>query len=196
MILLCVLAAFLWLPVAAAPSASCNATLAISPHSGPIGTLVTITGRGFTAACDLTAGTNGDGLILQSGGRTSTFGYAPVADPGRDPPVGADGAFALTYAIPATLYEYHSAGGGPVVPGPYYFHTVPPAGKVPNSAAEADAALAPVTFVVTGPVAFPTAGAGGLVLGGKGALPLLVALAAGFVLAGRTGKRRGASHGR
>jgi hypothetical protein len=74
-----ILALVLALPFVPLQSEPCAATLTVGPPSGPVGTVVTIIGRAFTTACPLLRGTNGDGLIVQSAGGTSTFGYAPVA---------------------------------------------------------------------------------------------------------------------
>jgi hypothetical protein len=110
-----------------ARAAGCHATLSVSPPAGAVGARVTITGRGFTADCWLGGGTgNGDGLIMQNAGDGATDGYAPVADPGSKPPIAADGSFSLAYTIPSVLFGYQGSRGGPVLPGPYAFHTQPP----------------------------------------------------------------------
>jgi len=114
-----------------AQAAGCDVTLSVSPSSGPVGAHVTITGRGFTSDCWLGALRNGDGLIMQNAGDGATPGYAPVADPGSNPPIAADGTFSLPYTIPTTMPGNQGARGGPVRPGPYYFHAQPPVAETP-----------------------------------------------------------------
>lgn len=110
-----------------ARASACHATLSVSPPAGAVGAQVTIAGQGFTPDCWLGGGTgNGDGLIMQNAGDGATFGYAPVADPGSRPPIAADGTFSLTYTVPSVLLGYQGARGGPVLRGPYSFHTQPP----------------------------------------------------------------------
>ena len=90
------------------------------PGAGPIGTVVTLEGRGCSYP-------NTDPTIVfgpgsdEAGVATGTFGGAQL------PPIRADtsGAFRVEFTIPASLEPHQGAGGGPTMPGRYQFGSKP-----------------------------------------------------------------------
>jgi hypothetical protein len=89
--------------------------LTVTPSSGPVGTLVTVEGRG--------CGNLGQPvrLVFQSG--TGTVG---AVDLGEFPVSEQDAFRATSVVVPARLDPLQGVGGGPTRPGTYQFTTRPP----------------------------------------------------------------------
>lgn len=98
---------------ASAAAATTGCEMKLSPASGPVGTVVSITGT--TAACD-------------DGGYGGAFGFADEHAGAMIAELPAHGAFSFSYRIPASMpagdwwaAAQGYAGGGPVAPGPATF---------------------------------------------------------------------------
>jgi len=91
--------------------------LTVTPNRGPVGTRVTVEGRGCDPGSPTTL------LVLTSGGDGSTDGVAGLGEFRND----AQGRFRATVTVPDRLDPYQGSPGGPVRPGTYAFSTKPPA---------------------------------------------------------------------
>src|SRR5215211_7420085 len=96
--------------------ASADSTLTVSPSSGPVGTRVTVQGRGCANPGEETVR-----LVFQSG----PSGTTGAVDLGEIP-VDGQGRFRTTVTIPAEMDPLQGVGGGPTQPGSYAFVTRPP----------------------------------------------------------------------
>jgi LPXTG-motif cell wall-anchored protein len=143
--------------------------LVVSPSSGPVGTKVTVQGKGCNNPGSASTSTL---LVFQSGpsGTVGAFGLGEI--PNDD-----QGRFRTTVTIPARMDPLQGIGGGPTRPGTYQFTTRPP--------------ICTATFTVTstasGPTATPAPGPadtpGTLPFTGSHT-PLLLAIGSGLLLAG------------
>jgi hypothetical protein len=102
-------------PAASGPADGPRA-LTVTPNRGPVGTRVTVEGRGCDPGSPTTL------LVLTSGGDGSTDGVAGLGEFRND----AQGRFRATVTIPDRLGPYQASPGGPVRPGTYAFSTKPP----------------------------------------------------------------------
>ncbi len=113
-------------------------SISITPTSGPIGTVVTITGSGCNNP--------GQQVILSfeggdpASGVTGTLGASPPPAISPSP----ESTFTATFAIPEQLETLQGQGGGAVLPGVYRFASHPP--------------LCDGRFTVIGPDTLPTTG--------------------------------------
>jgi LPXTG-motif cell wall-anchored protein len=145
------------------------AGLVVSPSSGPVGTKVTVQGKGCNNPGSASTSTL---LVFQSGpgGTVGAFGLGEI--PNDD-----QGRFRTTVTIPARMDPLQGIGGGLTRPGTYQFTTRPP--------------ICTATFTVTstasGPTATPAPGPadtpGTLPFTGSHT-PLLLAIGSGLLLAG------------
>jgi hypothetical protein len=143
--------------------------LVVSPSSGPVGTKVTVQGKGCNNPGSASTSTL---LVFQSGpsGTVGAFGLGEI--PNDD-----QGRFRTTVTIPARMDPLQGIGGGLTRPGTYQFTTRPP--------------ICTATFTVTstasGPTATPAPGPadtpGTLPFTGSHT-PLLLAIGSGLLLAG------------
>jgi LPXTG-motif cell wall-anchored protein len=145
------------------------AGLVVSPSSGPVGTKVTVQGKGCNNPGSTSTSTD---LVFQSGpgGTVGAVGFGPI-------PNDSQGRFRTTVTIPARMDPLQGIGGGPTRPGTYQFTTRPP---ICN-------ATFTVTSTASGPADTPTPGPadtpGTLPFTGSHT-PLLLAIGSGLLLAG------------
>ena len=120
-------------------------TLTVTPERGPIGTRVTLVGRGCAdpePGLDtvlLFQGGGVDGAIIGSASDEVAIITADSPDPIR-----------TTFTIPATLNPLMNEGGGRVTPGPYFFRTAPPACFASFTVTGGLARTGPSTFALVG----------------------------------------------
>ena len=96
--------------------------LRIEPASGPVGTKVTVSGE------DCGAPGQDIVLVFAGGGHGVPEGGSSLPEQ-LDPPFikpDAEDRFTIDVVIPASLGTFHNGEGGPVVPGDYWFQTLPP----------------------------------------------------------------------
>jgi hypothetical protein len=118
-------------------------TLIVSPQQGPIGTRVTLVGRG---CADPEPGQN-TGLVFQGGGVDGAIiGSDEVTIITADSP----DPIRRTFTIPATLGPLMNEGGGRVTPGPYFFRTYPPACFAAFTVTGGLAKTGPSTLILVG----------------------------------------------
>lgn len=136
------------------PSSQDTSTLAVSPTSGPVGTIVRITGSEFPTPIAALAFTCDEGVAPTSAG-------VATVDLGAPQP-----SFDVQWEIPAQLGARQGIGGGPTPVGQCAFMTRPP--------------YRGIGFVVTAPGSLPSVGGGGASAGGvprlwlAAALPLII----------------------
>jgi hypothetical protein len=132
--------------------------LVVSPGSGPVGTEVTVQGRGCNNPGSTSTSTD---LVLQNGpgGTVGAVGFSPI-------PNDSQGRFRTRVTIPARMDPLQGVGGGPTRPGTYQFTTRPP--------------ICNATFTVT---STPPSSPGTLPFTGSHS-PLLLAIGSGLVVAG------------
>jgi LPXTG-motif cell wall-anchored protein len=144
-------------------------SLLVTPSSGPVGTRVTVEGRGCA-----NPGQASTRLVFQSGSG-GTVGAVDLGEIPND----AGGRFRTTVTVPARMDPLQGVGGGPTRPGGYGFTTRPP--------------VCAAAFTVTGAAAGPSASPGstGTETGPSGSLPftgaqtpLLLVAGGGLLLAG------------
>ena len=129
------LALFATLFTAPSEGVAQTGSITLSTDSGPVGTVVTISGTGCANAGQATT------LSFQGGFDLSgTLGAAGIANI----PTDVSGTFATTFNIPSELGSYQGLGGGPVVAGGYRFVSHPP--------------LCIAYFTVTAPESLPQTG--------------------------------------
>ena len=145
------------------------AGLVVSPSSGPVGTKVTVQGKGCNNPGSTSTSTD---LVFQSGpgGTVGAVGFGPI-------PNDSQGRFRTTVTIPARMEPLQGIGGGPTRPGTYQLTTRPP---ICN-------ATFTVTSTASGPADTPAPGPadtpGTLPFTGSHT-PLLLAIGSGLLLAG------------
>jgi hypothetical protein len=110
-------------------------TLVVTPSSGPVGTVVEISGMGC----------NNPGqsayIVFEGGnGLSGTLGGTGIPNI----PVDSNGQFSTKFTIPSTLDTLQGRGGGPVMPGQYAFSSKPP--------------ICQTKFTVTGAAGLPSTG--------------------------------------
>lgn len=91
-------------------------TLTVTPSGGPVGTKVVLEGQGCADSGSSPA------VVFEGVAGQGTVGGAAVTGidvSGREP-------FRVTFVIPAELHQQQGQGGGPVLPGIYYFNSHPP----------------------------------------------------------------------
>jgi LPXTG-motif cell wall-anchored protein len=145
------------------------AGLVVSPSSGPVGTKVTVAGRGCNNPGSAATSTD---LVLQSGpgGTVGAVGLGEI-------PNDQQGRFRTTVTIPAHLDPLQGIGGGPTRPGTYQVTTRPPvcAATFTVTSSPSDSAGPPAPGPAEGPGTLPFTGSH---------TPPLLAIGIGLLLAG------------
>jgi hypothetical protein len=127
--------------------------LSVEPASGPVGTRVTVAGE------DCAVPGQDVGLVFAGGGGDVPEGG--LGHPGGVIQPDAEDRFAVAFVIPAELGPFHGGEGGAVVPGRYWFQTLPPGctGEFTVTASPAPPREQPTTTVTEPPSAPPATGA-------------------------------------
>lgn len=104
-------------PKAAEAGGYQTGSLTVTPSSGPVGTVVQISGTGCNNPGQ-------DAFLFFLG--VSPSGPTGAADIDPTIPVDSEGRFSITFTVPSELGTYQGFGGGPVLPGQYRIESKPP----------------------------------------------------------------------